>query len=149
MSEAFDFYITLLRVLAIGLAVVILVSGVDDLFIDVVYWARRIWRAITVYRVHDRMTDRQLKEMSERPFAIMVPAWNETGVIGKMAELAATTLDYEDYHVFVGTYPNDQDTQREVDEVCARFPNVHKVVCARPGPTSKADCLNNVLDAIL
>ncbi|XNM55874.1 hypothetical protein ACLK1Z_03395 [Escherichia coli] len=25
---------------------------------------------------------------------------------------------------------------------------MHKVVCARPGPTSKADCLNNVLDAI-
>ncbi len=47
-----------------------------------------------------------------------------------------------------GTYPNDPDTQRDVDEVCARFPNVHKVVCARPGPTSKADCLNNVLDAI-
>lgn len=63
-----------------------------------------------------------------------------------MAELAATTLDYENYHIFVGTYPNDPDTQRDVDEVCARFPNVHKVVCARPGPTSKADCLNNVLD---
>ncbi|WP_223200730.1 glycosyltransferase, partial [Staphylococcus aureus] len=55
-----------------------------------------------------------------------------------MAELAATTLDYENYHIFVGTYPNDPDTQRDVDEVCARFPNVHKVVCARPGPTSKA-----------
>lgn len=78
----------------------------------------------------------------------MVPAWNETGVIGNMAELAATTLDYENYHIFVGTYPNDPDTQRDVDEVCARFPNVHKVVCARPRPTSKADCLNNVLDAI-
>src|SRR5690606_5860016 len=61
----------------------------------------------------------------------------------------ATTLDYENYHIFVGTYPNDPDTQRDVDEVCARFPNVHKVVCARPGPTSKADCLNNILDAIL
>lgn len=61
----------------------------------------------------------------------MVPAWNETGVIGNMAELAATTLDYENYHIFVGTYPNDPDTQRDVDEVCARFPNVHKVVCAR------------------
>lgn len=60
----------------------------------------------------------------------MVPAWNETGVIGNMAELAATTLDYENYHIFVGTYPNDPDTQRDVDEVCARFPNVHKVVCA-------------------
>ena len=52
-----------------------------------------------------------------------------------MAELAATTLDYENYHIFVGTSaPTTPDTQRDVDEVCARFPNVHKVVCARPGP---------------
>jgi hypothetical protein len=104
---------------------------------------------VTVYRLHDRPRSKALYEPTEKPFAIMVPAWNERGVIGRWRKLAATTLDYEDYHVFVGTYPNDPDTQREVDEVCARFPNVHKVVCARPGPTSKADCLNNVLDAIL
>ena len=149
MSNVFASYVEVLRVLAVGLAIVILISGLDDLFIDIAYWGRRLWRAITVYRVHDRMTDRELKAMIERPLAIMVPAWQERGVIGKMAELAATTLDYEDYHVFVGTYPNDPETQREVDEVCARFGNVHKVVCARPGPTSKADCLNNVIDAIL
>ncbi|HAN5973877.1 TPA: phage adsorption protein NrfB [Escherichia coli] len=97
---------------------------------------------------YPRMSYRELYKPDEKPLAIMVPAWNETGVISNMAELAATTLDYENYHIFVGTYPNDPDTQRDVDEVCARFPNVHKVVCARPGPTSKADCLNNVLDAI-
>lgn len=79
----------------------------------------------------------------------MVPAWQEHGVIDKMAELAATTLDYENYHIYSGTYPNDAETQRDVEKVCARFPNVHKVVCARPGPTSKADCLNNVLNAIM
>ena len=61
----------------------------------------------------------------------MVSAWNETGVIGNMAELAATTLYYENYHIFVGTCPSDPDAQRDVDEVCARFPDVHKVVCAR------------------
>ena len=90
-----------------------------------------------------------LFSVPEKPLAIMVPAWQETGVIGKMAELAAITLDYENYHIFVGTYPNDPETQLDVDKVCAVFPNVHKVVCARPGPTSKADCLNNILDAIL
>ena len=124
------------------------ISGLDDFFIDVVYWVRRIKRKLSVYRRYPRMSYRELYKPDEKPLAIMVPAWNETGVIGNMAELAATTLDYENYHIFVGTYPNDPDTQRDVDEVCARFPNVHKVVCARPGPTSKADCLNNVLDAI-
>lgn len=141
-------YLYALKFIAVALAGLMLVSGLDDLFIDLVYWFRRVWRAATVYRVHDRLDYRALYGPAEKPLAIMVPAWHETGVIGNMAELAATTLDYENYHIFVGTYPNDPDTQRDVDQVCARFRNVHKVVCARPGPTSKADCLNNVLDAI-
>lgn len=146
--ELFVTYLYGLRVIAVTLAIMMLISGLDDLFIDLVYWCRRVRRSLTVYRQHPRMDYRTLLQPDEKPLAVMVPAWHETGVIGHMAELAATTFDYENYHIFVGTYPNDPDTQRDVDEVCARFPNVHKVVCARPGPTSKADCLNNVLDAI-
>jgi bacteriophage N4 adsorption protein B len=142
-------YLAALQIAVIALAVVILISGIDDLVIDAVYWVRRVWRAATIYRNHDRLNYRALYEPAEKPLAIMIPAWQETGVIGRMAELAARTLDYENYHVFVGTYPNDPETQRDVDRVCARFSNIHKVVCARPGPTSKADCLNNVLEAIL
>jgi adsorption protein B len=147
--DAFATYLYGLKAIAIVLAVLMLVFGIDDLVIDIVYWVRRAWRAATVYRRYDRLNPAALSAPFEKPLAIMVPAWHETGVVGRMAELAATTLDYENYHIFVGTYPNDPDTQREVDEVCARFRNVHKVVCARPGPTSKADCLNNVLESIL
>jgi bacteriophage N4 adsorption protein B len=146
--DIFATYLYGLKLIAFVVATAMFVSGFDDLFIDIVYWSRRIWRALTIYREHSRLSYKALYEPAEKPLAIMVPAWHETGVIGKMAELAATTFDYENYHIFIGTYPNDPDTQRDVDEVCARFPNVHKVVCARPGPTSKADCLNNVLDAI-
>jgi bacteriophage N4 adsorption protein B len=147
--DVFATYLYGLKFIAVTLAVLILISGLDDLIIDVVYWLRRAWRAATVYRSHDRLDYLALYKPPEKPLAIMVPAWHETDVIGRMAELAATTLDYENYHIFVGTYPNDPETQSDVDKVCARFRNVHKVVCARPGPTSKADCLNNVLDTIL
>jgi adsorption protein B len=147
--ELFDTYLDVLRGLTVGVAVLLLVSGIDDLIVDVTFWVRRTWRALTIYRHHHRLTASALAQPPEKPLALMVPAWQESGVIGRMAELAATTIDYENYHVFVGTYPNDPETQRDVDEVCARFRNVHKVICARPGPTSKADCLNNVLDAIL
>jgi len=147
--DIFTTYLYGLGVAVSVIAVLMLISGLDDLFIDCVYWTRRAWKALVVYRKHDRTYYHELYRPAEKPLAIMVPAWHETGVIGHMAELAASTLDYENYHIFVGTYPNDPDTQRDVDEVSARFPNVHKVVCARPGPTSKADCLNNVLDAIM
>ena len=146
--DLFTTYLYALRAIAFGLAVVVCLSSLDDLFIDVVYWSRRVWRALTVYSQHPRMTVEQLRAIDEKPLAIMVPAWQEHGVIDRMAELEATTLDYENYHIFVGTYPNDPETQADVEKVCARFPNVHKVVGALPGPTSKADCLNNVLNAI-
>ncbi|MFZ5722444.1 MAG: cyclic di-3',5'-guanylate-activated glycosyltransferase NrfB [Pseudomonadota bacterium] len=149
LVDLFSSYLYGLKFIALAVCVLILVSSIDDLLIDAVYWMRRLRRALTVYREHRPLGYQALYEPAEKPLAVMVPAWHETGVIGRMAELAASTLDYENYHIFVGTYPNDPDTQRDVDEVCARFPNVHKVVCARPGPTSKADCLNNVLDAIL
>ena len=148
LIDTFSLYLYALKYVAMALAVIILISGVDDLFIDVAYWTRRLWRSVRIYGRHKRFDSRLLYQIDEKPLAIMVPAWQEHGVIGQMAELAATTLDYENYHIFVGTYPNDPITQGEVDEVQARFPNVHKVVCARPGPTSKADCLNNVLNAI-
>lgn len=147
--DIFSSYLFILKFLAIVIAIVISISSIDDLIIDLAYWVRRFFRFVTIYRKHPKMLYSQLFSIEEKPLAIMVPAWQETGVIGKMAELAAVTLDYENYHIFVGTYPNDPETQLDVDKVCAVFPNVHKVVCARPGPTSKADCLNNVLDAIL
>jgi len=130
------------------LAFLLLLLGLDDFFIDAAYWSRRFYRKLFVYSNFPKADENILFTVPEKPLAVMIPAWNEVDVIGKMADLAARTLDYENYQIFVGTYPNDPDTQRDVDEVCQRFTNVHKIVCARPGPTSKADCLNNIIDAI-
>ena len=118
--DAFASYLYGLKFIAIGLALLMLISSVDDLVIDVVYWSRRIWRALTVYRTHDCLDYTALYAPMERPLAIMVPAWHETGVIGQMAELAATTLDYENYHIFVGTYPERFPTRSVTSIRCAR-----------------------------
>ena len=142
-------YLYLLRYISLVLLVLLLIFAIDDVFIDIYYWSRRFWRRLMVYRKRDIFDERQLYICKEKPLAIMIPAWQEVGVVGKMAELAASELDYENYQIFVGTYPNDPGTQADVDAVCRRFPNIHKVVCARPGPTSKADCLNNVITSIL
>ena len=138
-----------LKYVAIALALLMFVLGLDDLFIDLMYWGRKLIRRWRIYEKFDRADEERLYTIAEKPLAIMVPAWNEVGVVGEMARLAASTIDYENYQIFVGTYPNDAETQADVDAVCQHYPNVHKVVCARPGPTSKADCLNNIIDAIL
>jgi adsorption protein B len=57
-----------------------------------------------------------------------------------------TMLDYPDYRVFVGLYPNDPEGHRAVAALAD--PRVQAVVCRRPGPTSKADCLNQLWAAM-
>ena len=62
----------------------------------------RRWR---IYEKFERADEERLYSIAEKPLAIMVPAWNEVGVVGEMARLAASTIDYENYQIFVGTYP--------------------------------------------
>jgi adsorption protein B len=52
-------------------------------------------------------------------------------------------IRYTNYDFFLGTYPNDLPTVKEAQQLEVIFPNVHVAICERPGPTSKADCLNN------
>lgn len=147
--DIFSHYLYALHFISLVLMCLMVVFALDDIFVDIYYWSRRLWRSLFIYRKREVFDEQALLKVKEKPLALMVPAWQEVGVVAKMAELTASELDYENYQIFVGTYPNDPDTQTDVDAVCQRFPNVHKVVCARPGPTSKADCLNNVISAIL
>jgi len=149
LIDLFAAYLYALRLATALIGSALAILGTEDLLIDLIFWLRRLWRSGVVYSRHRIADEQVLYGPTEQPLAILVPAWQEVGVIGEMAQLAASRLDYENYQIFVGTYPNDPDTQADVDEACRRFSNVHKVVCALPGPTSKADCLNNVLEAVL
>jgi adsorption protein B len=79
--------------------------------------------------------------------AVFVPAWQEASVISPMLRAALATLDHRDYCIYVGCYPNDPATIAEVRAV-ADF-RVRLVVGPRPGPTTKADCLNRLWQALL
>ncbi len=76
LVDGFATYLYGLKLIAIVVAIAMLVSGLDDLFIDVVYWLRSAWRRLTVYRQHDRLNYLALYEREEQPLAIMVPAWH-------------------------------------------------------------------------
>ena len=117
---------------------VYLISGLDDLAVDLLYAFYRL-RDCLFGRKTPIPTVEELMAKPEQPFAIMFPAWHEADVIGAAVTNIVSTLDYKAFQVFVGTYPNDLETQREVDILEARFRNVHKVVTSAPGPTCKAD----------
>ncbi len=139
-----------LEVIAVIVAVVILISSLDDLFIDLWYWIRRLWRAISVKRTsqYARLSARQLRERSEQPLAIMVPAWKEYDVIASMVQNLVEVMEYQTYVVFIGTYVNDPETIEQVERMCRRYRQVRRVEVPHPGPTSKADCLNFIVEDI-
>jgi len=117
-------------------AVLLLMSGIDDLFLDLYYWFFRIVypKKINRYRLEDPGL---LKATDEKPIAMFIPAWHEYDVIDKMLLNACRTIDYANYDIFVGVYPNDPRTVAKVEEVAAEYPHVHAVSPATKGPRRK------------
>lgn len=128
-------------------AVLILISSLDDMLIDIAYWWGLLVRFCTFWERPPKQ--KWLDREPEKRIAIMVPAWQESDVIASMVANTNNTFDYSRYHIFVGVYANDADTRREVEKVRQRFPNVHRAEVPHDGPTSKADCLNWIVQNIL
>lgn len=136
------------KVLLAAVAMVFLVSGLDDLFIDLTYAVRSLYRRVFVMPRYAPLTEAALRELPEQAIAIMVPAWDESAVIKAMLLNMTSKLEYSNYHLFVGTYPNDPATIREVEQVREQNPRVHRISTPHDGPTNKADCLNWVYQGI-
>ena len=144
--ETRDYFVIvrdLFLILAWIVALVFLFSGLQDLIYDIGGVFLRLKR--NQYRhSRQRLSLARLRARDQQRIALMVPAWNEGEVVGAMVRNIIDRVEYANYYVFVGTYPNDMATQNAVDALAARHPQIIKVVNPVPGPTTKADCLNNV-----
>lgn len=126
-------------------AVGLLIGGVDDLIVDAIFLIRRAWRGGP-----PRLRLATLPRAAHPGrIAVFVPAWDEAAVIGRMVAAALDRYDHADYRLYVGLYPNDLATIRAVEAVAKRDSRVRLVVGSRPGPTSKADCLNTLWRALV
>lgn len=130
-------------------AVGFVIGGIDDLALDLVFlvvWARR--RLGPVGSGDGLLADYPARE-NPRRFAIFVPAWDEAAVIGAMLRTTLARYGGADFRVYVGTYPNDRATIAAVAAVAQNDARVRLVIGDRPGPTTKADCLNAVWHALM
>jgi len=116
-----------------------MLSGVDDLFVLIVYLHTR-WR---------RAGEPVAADHAERSIAVFVPCWLEHSVIGEMVEHNISAIRYSNYVFFIGVYPNDEPTIDAVRRLEARHQRVHVALCPHDGPTSKADCLNWIYQRML
>lgn len=127
------------------IACLVLLSGLDDLYLAVVCareWFRKRNAAGAV-------PGPALRDIPQKRIAIYVPCWHESAVIGNMIEHNVAAIEYRDYDFFIGAYPNDPPTLDVAHGLEGRFANVHLAVCPHDGPTSKADCLNWIYQRML
>lgn len=115
-----------------------IVSGLDDLWLDLCYLAgkrkRRTGEAFP--------PPADLSGETEGLIALWIPAWREDGVIAQMIAHNVASIRYRRYHIFAGTYPNDEATLNVLRDLEQQYPNVHISLTPHDGPTSKADNLN-------
>jgi adsorption protein B len=135
---------TLLTAVLAILLVAYLTSSADDVLLDLIYLVKHKQFRSSNLDIKAIETD------SPKRTAVMIPAWREAGVV---ADMIRSTLELTHYpkallEFFVGVYPNDEATRKEVEQLARDNPNVHCVVNPRPGPTNKSQNLNAVYTAI-
>lgn len=115
----------------------------DDLFLDAFTLLRRIRP-----RALEAKDLTQLKTLPQRRFALLIPNWKQHEVLERMVKGNIRGLDYENYSVFLGVYPNDISSWEAARGLEKIFPHVSVILNDRPGPTSKAQLLNEMVRQI-
>jgi adsorption protein B len=135
--------------LALFAGVGFLLFAINDLAVDLIYFGRRMWRAATVYSRFPRAFASELAQAKRGDgfMAIFVPAWDESSVIASMLRATLKRVEHDDYRIFVGHYRNDPATAAAIASVDDE--RVETVALPVDGPTTKADCLNHLYDALL
>ena len=134
--------------LALFAGVGFLLFAINDLAVDLIYFGRSIWRSLTVYTRYPRaFASYFVFKKDPGLIAILVPAWDESAVIASMLKATVKRLDYDDYRIFVGHYGNDPATAAAIASVAG--PRIEAVEVPGDGPTTKADCLNHLYDALI
>jgi bacteriophage N4 adsorption protein B len=133
-------------------AVWLLVGALDDFCIDMIWIVRWIYRRLTFYLKRAPMRVNELAPpLNPGLLAVFIPTWREANVIGTM--LAQCTHKWNDgatrYRIYVGCYPNDNAGITQVLRAAGPNPQIRLVLLTHPGPTTKADCLNRLWQALL
>ena len=112
-----------------------------------IYFARRAGGRLTIYNRFPRAFASEL--MPDQPgfIAVLVPAWDEAAVIASMLRATLKRLEHPNYQIFAGYYRNDPATAAAIASVVDY--RIEPVRVEADGPTTKADCLNHLHDALI
>src|SRR5437764_15138481 len=97
--------------LALFAGVGFLLFAMNDLAVDLIYFARSIWRSLTIYTRYPRaFASYFVFNKSPGLIAILVTAWDESAVIPSMLKATLNRLHSDHYPIFHGYYRNHPAT---------------------------------------
>lgn len=129
-----------------------LIGGINQLVVDAIWIGRRVYRQLRYYRKFPRLISAQLaRPQSPGLITIFVPTWQEAPVIGAMLKRCRDSWQRgaTRYQIYVGCYPNDTSGAAAIMQAINNDPHMQMVICDNAGPTTKADCLNRLWQAML
>lgn len=130
------------RELMLFASVGILLIGIDDLLVDLLWF-------ITPDRRHGGPDEIDADWRSaDTRLAIFMPAWQEAAVLPATLKRALAAWDGEDFRLYIGCYPNDAETLFAISPLVAADPRLRLVVGKVDGPTTKGDNLNALWAAL-
>jgi adsorption protein B len=124
------------------LAVWVLASGLDDFVIDLSW----LWLLLRSWlRPRHALIP---APPTEPRIAILVPCWQEDDVLEDMVTKNLQRIQYENYDIWLALYPNDSLSIAAAQKAQSRSDRIHWSAGERPGPTTKADNINQLLNNI-
>lgn len=120
------------------------IGVVDEMAIDVIWFCLRLKPEFRTPHLPRDMASGCL----EGRLAIFVPCWREAEVIGGTVITMLHHWQEAEYILYIGCYANDPETVAAVAAVGGSDPRLRIVIHGKAGPTTKADCLNRLYQAM-
>ena len=119
-------------------------GALDDIGVDLCW----VWLKLTGRAPTQRLAAGDEAVPLRGRAAVFIAAWHEAEVIGHTIRHALAAWRQRDFVLYIGCYCNDAATIAAAARAAGSDPRVRIVVGDRPGPTTKADCLNRVYAAL-
>lgn len=122
-----------------------LIGALDDLAVDLAWlWLKLTGRARTARVSRTELQHRKL----HGPMAAFVPAWQEADVISETIRHLLGAWPQRNLRLYIGIYRNDPATLEAAIRSVGGDPRLRLVIHDRKGPSTKADCLNRLYEAM-
>lgn len=144
-TEVWHFLALIQYELLLFAGVFFLLGALDDFAVDLAWlWLKLTGRARTASVDRDELQLRPL----ERPVAVFIPTWQESEVIFDTIRHMLSVWPQSNFRLYIGVYCNDPDTLEAALCAACDDQRVRLVIHDCEGPTTKADCLNRLYEAM-